>query len=161
MNFVRSRGFTLLELLIVVTLIGVASAVASLALRDGNDTRLEREALRLASLFESARAQARGFGTVVRWQPRSTKPEADFEFTGLPDIAKLPERWLEDDTRTSVQIWLDDRRETVVLGPEPVIPPQAVILADTHHRIILRTDGLGPFLISHDTPDSAASAPRP
>ncbi|MEX8502209.1 MAG: Tfp pilus assembly protein FimT/FimU [Leptothrix ochracea] len=154
------RGFTLLELLIVVMLIGVASAVASLALRDSGDTRLEREALRLASLFESARAQARGFGTVVRWQPRSTKPEADFEFTGLPEIAKLPERWLEDETRTSVQIWLDDRRETVVLGPEPVIPAQAVILADEHHRIILRTDGLGPFLISHEMADPAASAAK-
>ena len=41
---VHRRGFTLIELMIVVALIAIASAVVSLALRDPAATRLEREA---------------------------------------------------------------------------------------------------------------------
>uniref|UniRef100_UPI0017FC3268 pilus assembly FimT family protein n=1 Tax=Methylibium sp. TaxID=2067992 RepID=UPI0017FC3268 len=49
-----ARGFTIVELLIVVAVIAIASSVAVLALRDPSATRLEREAARLAALLESA-----------------------------------------------------------------------------------------------------------
>ena len=41
----------------------------SLALRDGNASRLEEEGARLSALLEMARAEARAAGTPVRWQP--------------------------------------------------------------------------------------------
>jgi prepilin-type N-terminal cleavage/methylation domain-containing protein len=47
-----ARGFTLLELMVVVAMIGVASAVVSFALPDPSSTRLEREAARLIALLE-------------------------------------------------------------------------------------------------------------
>ena len=56
-------GFTLLELLVVIAIIAVATAGVSLSLRDSSQTALEREAQRLAVLFESARAQSRASGT--------------------------------------------------------------------------------------------------
>jgi general secretion pathway protein H len=152
-------------LLIVVTLIGVASAVTSLALRDPEDTRLEREALRLASLFESARAQARGFGVAVTWNPRPAHPEQkDFEFTGLPSIAQLPDRWLQDQTREQIRIEISSpipsQRHQVILGPEPVIPPQTVWLIDGRHRLSISSDGLGPFVLGESAAaDHAASSP--
>ena len=62
-----SAGFTLIELLIVVALIAIASAVASLALRDPASTQLEQEAARLSALLEAARAEARASGLPVRW----------------------------------------------------------------------------------------------
>ena len=55
------RGFTLIELMIVVALIAIAAGVVSLALRDPASTRLETEAARLSALLESARAESRGF----------------------------------------------------------------------------------------------------
>ena len=51
----RQTGFTLIELMIVVALIAIASAVASLALRDPAATRLEHEAARLAADRKSTR----------------------------------------------------------------------------------------------------------
>jgi general secretion pathway protein H len=58
----RQRGFTLLELMVVVAIVALATAGVSLALRDSDATQLEREALRLSALLESARAQSRTSG---------------------------------------------------------------------------------------------------
>ena len=46
----RGKGFTLLELLVVVALIAMATAGVSLSLRDSRQTQLEREAQRLVAL---------------------------------------------------------------------------------------------------------------
>src|SRR5215203_3845180 len=64
----RALGFTLIELMVVVAVIAIATAVASLALRDPAQSKLEHEATRLASLLESARAEARASGVAARWE---------------------------------------------------------------------------------------------
>jgi len=58
----------------VVAIIAVATAGVSLSLRDNSQTALEREAQRLAVLFESARAQSRASGTAVIWRSISLRP---------------------------------------------------------------------------------------
>ena len=65
----RSSGFTLLELLVVVAIVALASAVVTMALPDPASTRLEREASRLAAILEAARVQARASGTLAGWAP--------------------------------------------------------------------------------------------
>jgi general secretion pathway protein H len=62
----RHRGFTLVELLVVVALIAIASGLASLALRDPAASQLEQEASRLAALLESGGA---GRGAARRARP--------------------------------------------------------------------------------------------
>ncbi|HEY3046176.1 MAG TPA: prepilin-type N-terminal cleavage/methylation domain-containing protein [Polaromonas sp.] len=138
----RSRGFTLLELLVVVAIMAMAAAGVSLAMRDNSETALEREAQRLAVLFESARAQSRANGTHVYWH---TTAEG-FRFEGLPAKA-LPDRWLAVGTAVRGSA-------NVQLGPEPIIGPQAVDLvsinppANSPHRIMrVATDGLRPFAV--------------
>ena len=86
-----ASGFTLVELLVVLLLIALVSGMASLALRDGGDFRLEREAMRLAALLESGRAEARASGVAVRFEltgddPGSTASAAGlaYRFVGLP-----------------------------------------------------------------------------
>ena len=49
-------------------LIAMVSGMASLALRDGGEDRLEREALRLSALLEAGRAEARASGLAVRFE---------------------------------------------------------------------------------------------
>jgi len=104
-------GFTLLELLVVVALIAIATAGVSLSLRDSADSALERDAQRLAALLETARAQARASELTVVWR---TQP-AGFVFEGLPPPG-LPRQWLAPTTFANTA--------PVQLGPEPLIPPQ-------------------------------------
>ena len=98
------RGFTLLELMIVVAIIALATAGVSLALRDSDSTQLEREALRLSALLESARAQSRTSGVPVFWRNTGT----GFEFIGVapaPDTADglaHTRNWLSADTRAQI-----------------------------------------------------------
>lgn len=133
-----SSGFTLLELLVVVAIIAIGTAGVSLALRDSAQAHLEREAERLAALFESARAQSRASGVAVRWH---TAP-GGFAFEGLPAGA-LPGHWL--DAGTTVR-----GNPRIALGPEPIIGPQAVVVtgaspSDPAWRV--STDGLRPFAV--------------
>ena len=70
----RNAGFTVLELLIVVAIVAMASAGVTLSLRDGKEVQLEREAERLVALLEAARARSqlrRAFGLMV-WMRRSS-----------------------------------------------------------------------------------------
>jgi general secretion pathway protein H len=141
----RARGFTLVELIVVVALIAIAVGVASLALRDPAAGRLEREAMRLAALLESARTEARSAGLVVRWRPvpaddRGTA--AGFRFEGLPPQLKLPQRWLAPEVSAEVI-----GRPVLLLGPEAMIPAQRVLLRLGSERRLLGTDGLAPFAV--------------
>jgi len=137
----RTRGFTLIELLIVVALIAVASGVAVLALRDPSATRLEQEAARLAALLEAARSEARASGLAVRWEPSVLDGAShDFRFVGLPSTSALPQEWLNDGVRADVI-----GARAVVLGPEPLIGAQRIMLSLEDRRLTLSTDGLGPF----------------
>jgi len=140
------RGFTLIELMIVVVLIAVASTVASLALRDPASTALEREAARLAALLESARAEARASGVAASWEPRAPDPQATgFRFVGLGANTELPTRWLEDGVSAEVV-----GARAVVLGPEPLIGAQRIVLRLRDRRLVLATDGIGPFAVVDD-----------
>ena len=135
-----TRGFTLLELLVVVALIAIASAGVSLSLRDSSQTALERDAERLASLFESARAQARASGVAVQWR---TTP-GGFVFEGLTR-SEMPSTWLTDSTRASLA-------SPLLLGPEPLIGPQAVALShisNASRTLWVVTDGLQPFRVQN------------
>lgn len=137
------RGFTLLELLVVLAIMALATAGVTLALPDSSQTGLVREADRLAVLFESARAQSRASGEPVFWQVTA----AGFYFEGLAPGA-LPERWLGTDT--SVR-----GNKRVPLGPEPIIGPQSVDLVSISQpgrTLRIATDGLRPFAVQPAEP---------
>jgi general secretion pathway protein H len=129
-------GFTLLELLVVVTIIAMASAGVAFAMRDNAATQMGREAQRLAALLDSARALSRASGTPVRWTPTAQ----GFAFEGLPAQA-LPNQWLSPQTQA-----IHDA--PVVLGPEPILGAQGIVLRSSERPALalqVRTDGLGPF----------------
>ncbi len=140
------RGFTLLELLVVIAIIAIASTGVAFALRDTSQTLLERDAARLAALFESARAQSRATGLAVRWQPT---PDG-FQFSGLPK-GTLPERWLGLDTAVRTNNTIGP----ITLGPEPLIGRQAVVLqsiSQPAQALQIATDGARPFTVQAATP---------
>lgn len=128
-----SLGFTLLELLVVMAVIGLAMATVTVALRDSAQTQIEREAERLAALLESARARSRAQGAPVTWR----QVRGGFTFDGLPERV-LPREWL--DPATTVR-----GNPVLVLGPEPVIEAQAVTLEADGRSVQITTDGVRPF----------------
>lgn len=144
-----ARGFTLIELMIVVALIAVAAGVVSLALRDPAGVRLETEAQRLSALLESARAESRGSGLGVHWVPARIDDQAHFRFLWVSSAKSepmdRPTRWLDPQVRAEV---VD--ASSVRLGPEPLIGAQRIVLRLADQRLQLATDGLGPFVIVHD-----------
>ena len=148
----RPQGFTLIELLVVLVLIAIASAVASLALRDPAATRLEHEAARLVALLEAARTEARAAGLPASWEPQPEQVGAEgFRFVGFPPSSKLPSRWLVAGVTAEVS-----GARAVVLGPEPLIGAQRIVLRLDDQRLALATDGIGPFV----TVDEPVAAPR-
>jgi len=133
-----SRGFTLLELLVVVSIMALGTAGVGLAMRDSGQTQLEREAERLAVLLEAGRAQSRASGMPVYWR---TAP-GGFRFEGLPP-EKLPSQWLDPAT-------LVRGPSHLALGPEPLIGRQQVVLSrqdHPEHTLRVGTDGLRPFAV--------------
>lgn len=137
------RGFTLLELLLVVAIVAVVAAGASLALRDSAQSRLDTEAQRLSALLESARAQSRASGTVVQWQPA----DPGFAFTGLQ--GNLPSQWQDPATRAEIQ------GPALLLGPDAILPRQFVRLwqdGQTERSLWVATDGVRPFAVSASAP---------
>jgi general secretion pathway protein H len=138
----KASGFTLLELLVVIALIAVATAGVSLSLRDSASSALQRDAQRLAALLETGRAQARANGLPVVWRAHTQGAVHGFAFEGLPPPG-LPKNWLADSTRAAPGAAL-------TLGPEPLIGPQAVALSNAQtpgQTLWVVTDGLRPFKV--------------
>jgi len=141
-----AAGFTLLELMVVVLLVAIATGITSLSMRDSSQNKLEEEGVRLAALLESARTQSRIVGTDVRWQPL---PDGGFQFSGLPAPAlqQLPTRWLDAGTRATIL-----GNPQLRLGPEPMLAAQRVVLRLGERELAVGTDGLSPFQIIVATP---------
>ena len=143
------RGFTLIELMVVLAIVAIGAALASLALPDGDSRTLAREADRLAALLESARAQSRAAGVPVVW--RAT-PDG-FAWQGLPPgAAALPTQRLSAGTHAV-------GNAALLLGPDPIIDAQAVVLArsaagsdGTVPTLQIATDGLRPFAVTPAVP---------
>jgi general secretion pathway protein H len=146
-----AAGFTLIEVIVVMALIAIGTSLVALALRDGTQGRLDEEGARLSALLESARAEARASGITVRWAPAdaSASDGAHFRFIGLPQSAAMPTRWLGEGVSAEII-----GARALLLGPEPVLPAQRVVLHLDDRRLVLASDGLAPFgpALNADTP---------
>jgi general secretion pathway protein H len=165
----RQGAFTLIELLLVLAIVAISVGVVSLALRDSAATKLEEEAARLTALLDMARAEARAAGVTVRWVPRPTvvtpgAPVADaddaiqFRFVGLPSSQPMPTRWLDKGTRAQVLLGAGN---TLLLGPEAILPPQRVLLSLGERRLVLASDGLSAFEVEANAGPTPAAAVTP
>jgi general secretion pathway protein H len=155
------RGFTLLELLVVLTIIAIGTAGVTFAFRDSEATLLEREAERLSVILETARVQSRSSGVALAWV---ALPQG---FVVLPESVLKATRELQVDA-TSVSPWLSNamraqvmsqvsaqtagnggQRSTnrLLLGAEPMISPSSVVLSLGERQLRVATDGLRPFTV--------------
>jgi general secretion pathway protein H len=162
----RQHGLTLLELLVVLAIIGVAMAGVSLSLRDTRQTQIEREAQRLVAILEAARAQSRTSGVTLIWQAtpegfviRPTHTPANS--AANHPLAARNEPWLDAGTQavvsTAAPTANPNPNNFVVLGPEPILVPARITLsvaasgasqnAQPMPTLSIGTDGLRPFQV--------------
>lgn len=148
------RGFTLLELLVVMAIIALSMLGIGLSLRDNHQTQLEREAQRLVALLEAARAQSRTSGVPLVWQTtaqgfvigpvqnaasasalsagNSTRTRTS-NSSSPPGLAPRTQTWLSADTQAVVSRAANADTalppNLVVLGPEPILSPTRITLS--------------------------------
>ncbi|HVO08530.1 MAG TPA: prepilin-type N-terminal cleavage/methylation domain-containing protein [Burkholderiaceae bacterium] len=141
MRRAAARGFTLIELMVVMALIAVAVGLVTMSMRDPASAQLDREAVRLAALLEAARAQSRASGVPLRFELPSQPGDTGFRFVGAVGGEPLPNQWLGDGVSAEI---IGGR--ALLLGPEPLIGPQRIVLRLGERNLTLATDGIGPFV---------------
>ena len=135
---VGQRGFTLMEVLVVLAIVALGTGALVWALRDSASQQLDEEAQRLSALLEAGRAQSRTSGVALRWRSNDT----GFVIETLPPGLAAPKShaWLHPQTRASVS--------TLWLGPEPILPPQSLVLTQgdgSRGSVRVASDGLRAF----------------
>ena len=142
----RQRGFTLLELMVVIAIMALATMTITLSFGQNGQRQLEREALRLSALLEGARAQSRADGAAIDWRLN----DQGFEFDRT-DGTTTTSAWLTPEPQAS-------SADPVLLGPEPLIGPQSIVIyRQEHPQTALRvsTDGLLPFQVQSASQEGA------
>lgn len=144
-----ARGFTLIEILVVVLIISIVSAIAVFALRDTRgDTLIKEEAQRIATLLqlasEEAAMQGRDLG--VRFRPESYDfllYEPDLQNWVTLDYDRLlRERQVPDGIFLTLK--LDDLDVELPQAEEDKLePPQVLILSSgetTPFELVIESD---------------------
>ncbi|NND65611.1 MAG: type II secretion system minor pseudopilin GspH [Gammaproteobacteria bacterium] len=164
----RPCGFTLLEVMVVLVVIAVLMAIATLSIRDGGKKQIQDEASRFVLLVEAlvdeAIIDSTMFGVLIsdenyqfvryhieqqRWQPWQRKP---FSARTLPEDWRTT-LWLNDeaieipnidDVRISASTDKDDDNGDDQNNDDVVSIPQIIILPDGE---------ITPFLLEWQSPN--------
>lgn len=147
-----TRGFTLIEVMVVMLIIGVVTALATFAFSDNREDRVEREARRLAAVLELVAEQAVLQSRIIGVRFASDgylflSPGAEGEWLPIENDRQLRPHELPDDIElqfiTQGEIPGGDRAtrpHTVFLPSNDVLPFEVVIShprVDTSYRIAM------------------------
>jgi len=149
----RARGFTLLELLVVLVIAGIMLGVVSFNAMPGRRQALQNEAQRIAVLLQTAREEA-----IVRNRPIAFEVDQyryrfwirnDNEWAPVTQDDILREREFK---RAPLAISvnpppLGNGPLRVVFGREPVDKPFVLTLASGDASVAVRADGIGHFVV--------------
>lgn len=147
------RGFTLLELLVVLVVVGIMLGVVSVNALQSNHQKLQTDAQRLALLFQLARDEA-----IVRNRPTAFEAsENGYHFLVrngnrwdvISDLDLLRERSFTFQP-TSLLLSNGSRSDgnalRILFGREPVDRPFVLELVAGEEHASIRSDGIGHFV---------------
>ena len=172
----RGAGFTLIELLVTLLVMALLTGLAALALPHGRDESVQREAQRLAALFDAARSEAADGSMPLVWAPGASgyaflRP-TPLGWRPLQHAPLAPRAWAWSGAEVQahylpppprgtsveadgVQVRVDGGSSTsgappgwLVFGTEPVSPPIRVVLIEAGRQWIVSSDGISPFATS-------------
>jgi len=148
------RGFTLLELLVVVVIAGITLGFVSLNVVPGQRQAMQNEAQRVALLMQLARDEA-----IVRNRPIAFEAESDrYRFLvregnawkPLPQDEMLRERQFSRGPivwSISPAVAAEANPLRIVFGREPVDKPFVLTLTAGDTSVAIRADGIGHFVV--------------
>lgn len=145
-----NRGFTLIEVLVVVVITAVLVSLVAVQLSPDARQGLQTEAARLAALLAHARDEAIATGVPLAWQGT----EAGYRF-----LQRGPERtWQPTDGDASLRARVlpvgvsvaaietpataNGANPMVVLSPTGIADPFRITLAHGEHRVRVASDGV-------------------
>jgi len=135
----RRAGFTLIEILVVIALLGIAAAVVALSVSSSDARLVREEAARLAALFRIAQDEARVTGRAMVW-------EADVKGYRFRPLDEAAERdWNDEILRE--RAWPFEvhsiEGSRILFGREPLLEPARLHLSTAGGEVRLALDALG------------------
>lgn len=138
--------------MVVISLIAIASAGVTLALRDNEATLLDREADRLSVILETVRVQSRSSGVAMAWVPLpegfAVLPASELSIQPIQINTLRVNAWLAPGMNAQIVSQAANAPEqSLLLGAEPMIAPSSIVLSLGQRRLRVATDGLRPFAV--------------
>jgi len=130
------RGFTLVEVLVVLVIIGIGASMVSLAAFSGPDRSLHSDAERLVDAFSAAQSEARSDGRVIRW--RADSAGWSFERRGRSERLTAQD---DGPTRT------DHFEQDDLLGERAWLKPPVTVHADPALPLVFGTEWIASPLV--------------
>ena len=152
------RGFTLIEMLVVVAIIAIAASMVSLSVASSSERALRADAERLVDTFAVAQSEARSDGRTIRWRAdargwsferRGRSPRLSAQDAG----PQTPDRF-EQDPALQAQAWGTPPvtlrvtpERPVVFGTEWVADPLVLELVAQDDTVRIERDAAGGYAI--------------
>lgn len=135
------NGFTLVELLVVIAVLGIAAGVVALCIPSREGREVDEEIRRLATLFALAQDQARVSGSTLVWEASST----GYRFHSLGDAAD--DHMFLRDSPLHARAWpfpvARIQPDKITFGREPLLNPALVVLTTDKREIKIALDPMG------------------
>ena len=140
----QRRGFTLVEMLVVVVIAGIVIAMVTLSTAPAEGRRLRFEGERLAALLTAARDEAQLTGRAIVWEGNVEGyrflQRSDSGFVAIDSDILRPRRW--DSAVLAVRLE-GGGPPRLVFSREPLIEPFTLAIDSGTGVVTLKGDALG------------------
>jgi general secretion pathway protein H len=136
---VRARGFTLIEILVVIAILGVAAAAVAFSISTSDARLLQEETARLGALFRIAQNEARISGRALVWEANRD----GYRFRPLD--AETARDWSDDILRERRWPFPVQAVEggPIVFSREPLLEPAQLRITTAEREARLSMDAFG------------------